>query len=530
MSRSYCWTNLGFLFFAMCMAACVDTPLEPGRESGAASPRFVETISLPDGQSLLRLDLEDARGNHDFPWSPVWGELDRDSYAAQGILIDSARIVTGGFAPWFAFARSGVRWIQPHLPPVGEVTPPPIRFSFSAKSPLRTARSVRVYAAHFYPGAIDPQHGVARLTCYSGVNTVGTQSTTLPIPPWGSLAAPEYFPLEVSGDSITSCTAAVGGHVVLDDIEVVFQQDSTPKLELDCNGERGENIAVTVTRGEMLDCNIRVTPPSALRGILGWTFTGGGHVVPAADAEPYTATGWPGLMVTDGTITVRVLLGTDTVTATAQVTVEARPWVDRIAEPKVVYVSCPFPLTAECPLPEIPEHMNDFGRFDVGASSWPSQFLSITSGPNKGFHFFGGDESFLDIREPWIVLNDILRRPEHPFWASRKQCNVERFHQESLRHERRHYEGLRQAFVEGGFTRGWLESWYAFGTVAEATAASRLVMSDFQTALNGAGDLNHTNPEFLTEWHCDPEVEDTNRGRHSPNPTAPGRNRADPVP
>lgn len=302
------------------------------------------------------------------------------------------------------------------------------------------------------------------------------------------------------------------------------------RLELDCNGVRGQTVAVTVVRGKMLDCNIRVTPTSALRGIVGWNFVGGGHVVPAAGEEPYTATGWPGLMVVDGTITVRVLLGADTVSATAQVTVEARPWVDRLAEPKVMYVSCPFPLTAECPLPEIPEHMNDFGRFDLGASSFPNQVLTINSGPNKGFQFLGGDESFLNVREPWIVLNDILRRPEHPFWASRKQCDVERFHQESLRHEQRHYAGLRQAFEEGGFTRGWLESWYAFGTTAEASASLRNMLEDFNAALFAAGDLNHTNPEFRTEWHCDPGVEYTQRSQQSPNPKAPGRNRTDPVP
>jgi hypothetical protein len=303
---------------------------------------------------------------------------------------------------------------------------------------------------------------------------------------------------------------------------------STPalkgNLELNCNGQRGVNIAVTVTRGDMLDCNVRVTPSGTLR-VLGWSFAGGGQVVPAADAPPKTSTGWAGVMVVGGTVSVRALVDQDTVSATAQVTVTARNWVDRIGEPRILYVSCPFPLTAECPLPAVPEHFNDLGRFDLGPGSWPGTTSTIQSGPNEGFTFIMGEDSFLDAQDPWIVLNDVLRQPEHPFWASRKQCNVERFHQESLRHERRHYDGVRQAIEEGGFTPDWLESWYVFGTAAEASAALRSLLSDFQLAMNAAGDLNHTNPEFLNDWHCAPGLEYSNRNQQSQNPKAPGRDR-----
>ncbi len=44
-------------------AACTDGPVETGQKAaGATRPSLVETVPLPDGQSLLGFGLDDARG------------------------------------------------------------------------------------------------------------------------------------------------------------------------------------------------------------------------------------------------------------------------------------------------------------------------------------------------------------------------------------------------------------------------------------------------------------------------------------
>ena len=240
--------------------------------------------------------------------------------------------------------------------------------------------------------------------------------------------------------------------------------------------------------------------------------------MPRGEAAAYTGTSWTGIMVASGIVSVRARIGGQEESASKSVEVTRRPWVDRIAEPQIKYFRCDPPLTAECPLPRTPEYFHDFGRFDPGPSQFPSTHTYISSGPNEGFGFFSGDESFLDIRDPWIELNGILRDPQASFWKGRG-CDVERFHQETLAHERLHYQLLKEQ-IEAGITPGWLESAVAFGSQDEVRQALHELLIDFDVFLRMAGDTQHTSDGFKNMFHCSPPVSHELR-----NPRVPGRPR-----
>jgi hypothetical protein len=296
--------------------------------------------------------------------------------------------------------------------------------------------------------------------------------------------------------------------------EVVVRSSGipSPELTLVCGTQEGKKVRLTLVRGESFNCTLRASGGRAT--ILDWVFVGAGQTI--RSNAPYT--GWSGPMVVSGVVTARAVFGVDTVVATAEVEVTSRPWVDRIAAPTVKYYGCPDPLTAECPLPDTLVHWHDLGRLDPGPSTWPTRTEHINSGPNAGFRYIPGDDSFLNIRDPWIQLNAVLRNPGHEFWRSRPDCDVAKVHANVLEHETIHYDGIK-ALVEAGVTPGWLESYTPFGTVTETYAAMNERLADYQTALNNAGDKDHTNPRF-TNPPCDMRLPSTRR-----NPRVPGRQR-----
>ena len=285
-------------------------------------------------------------------------------------------------------------------------------------------------------------------------------------------------------------------------------------LELVCGSERGTTLHLIMMRGEMFDCSVEATGASVR--ILEWKFDGGGHTVPSAGSS-WTHTRWAGEMLISGVVSVRALLGQDTVAVTATVEVEPRPWVDQIAEPTVKYFRCPDELTATCPTKYPPEYINDLGRLDPGPQSWPAQWLRINSGPNAGFAFIPGEESFLNVREPWIVLNGILLDPDHDFWKDRPDCDVARMHDEILEHEQIHYELFREG-IDSGFTPGWLESLVVYGTLEEVRSRMTETLQAFNTSLMNSADNDHTSPRFKG-FHCDLRLP----GKRQP--PVPGRNR-----
>jgi hypothetical protein len=141
-----------------------------------------------------------------------------------------------------------------------------------------------------------------------------------------------------------------------------------------------------------------------------------------------------------------------------------------------------------------------------------------SAGPNKGFAFIPGEESFLNVREPWIEINGILLDPDHEFWKSRPECDVARLHAEVVAHEQIHYDLFRQG-IQAGYTPGWLESLVVYGTGEEVRAVIGSALQDFNTALMNSADNSHTSPRF-TNPHCDVELPTNKR-----NPPVPPRDR-----
>jgi hypothetical protein len=223
-------------------------------------------------------------------------------------------------------------------------------------------------------------------------------------------------------------------------------------------------------------------------------------------------------MVASGVVAVSAEIDGDTLSASAVVTVAERGWMDRIGPPSIKYFSCPDPLTPECPLPAVPVHWHDLGRTDPGPTSWPSVTAYVEAGPNAGYGYFPGAQSFVNIRDPWIAINGVLRNPDHAFWRDRSDCNVQEVHDNVVEHEMIHYEGIRDA-VQAGITRGWLESFTPYGTHEEVQAAFREILTDYATALRNAADMSHTNPRFRNP-DCELNLPPTRR-----NPPVPGRDR-----
>jgi hypothetical protein len=107
----------------------------------------------------------------------------------------------------------------------------------------------------------------------------------------------------------------------------------------------------------------------------------------------------------------------------------------------------------------------------------------------------------VDIREPWIVLNEVLRQPEHDFWKDRPDCDVAELREKVIQHERIHYAGLKE-MIDAQPTRGWMESFTPFGTEEEVGNAISARAADFNTAMHNTGDMNHTNPVFKEIQYC----------------------------
>jgi hypothetical protein len=141
---------------------------------------------------------------------------------------------------------------------------------------------------------------------------------------------------------------------------------------------------------------------------------------------------------------------------------------------------------------------------------------SALTGPNTGYAYIPGEESFLNIREPWLEINGILLDAQHEFWKGRPECDVPRLHDEAVAHERTHYDLVRES-IDAGYTRGWLESFVAYGTLEQLAEEFQIVLNDFDTALRNAGDMGHTSPRF-TPHHCDPLLNPGHR-----RPAAPAR-------
>jgi hypothetical protein len=295
-----------FIVFAMVAAsaaACANDSSSPVN-TGDLSPKKLEIVDLGDGQSLVRIDFEDAEGT---PLNKFHGELDPEAYAASGIVVDSALFVHN---PTFAhFARSGTTWLEGrwYLDMSGRYAYSSIRISFNENAP-GVARGVRVHvgrvASTYRPWEFSETW---RMTCYSGSAIIGTQSAQPPLPAT-YLGTPMYVPLEVRGESISHCNVEPGPYFVMDDIEVTFAAAGvtcTPAL---------------VTRGDEVVCRLDSTVSgSATR----WEFEGDNIVndstLRITEAAPMAE--WRGLAVESGTVTAVLPGGT---TATGRFDVQDR--------------------------------------------------------------------------------------------------------------------------------------------------------------------------------------------------------------
>ena len=226
-------------------------------------------------------------------------------------------------------------------------------------------------------------------------------------------------------------------------------------------------------------------------------------------------------MVVSGIVSVRAKIGEREETASAQTHVTPRNWVDRIGPVTIAYYGCPGPLTADCPLPATPEFFHDLARFDPGPSNVVKTLATVLAGPNEGFLYIPGAESPVNFRAPEIQVNEVLRHPEDPFWRTRRDCNIAEVHGNVMAHEQIHVAGLMD-LMSVSVTRGWIESFTAFGTKAQKDSAAAEVLRDYYTAFRNAADSGHTNPRFRdVHPKCDLKLDSSRRQPPTPGRTDP---------
>jgi hypothetical protein len=142
-----------------------------------------------------------------------------------------------------------------------------------------------------------------------------------------------------------------------------------PKLVLTCTSRSGAN---RVPRGQQINCTASTDPPeSGELKVTGWQFSGGDFKYPDSEAgdEVPTGTTWGGEMAMSGTVTVKAKLNGVDVSASVDVTVEAR------TEFKKQRVSVDIRPGTLADVPgrdrpfDPPQSVTDFGRALTNAST-----------------------------------------------------------------------------------------------------------------------------------------------------------------
>jgi hypothetical protein len=189
--------------------------------------------------------------------------------------------------------------------------------------------------------------------------------------------------------------------------------EQEPKLVLKCDGRTD---AVSVTRGNRMECAAAAEPAGATLTDVRWQFKDEqGHTIPGPAGEP----GWAGTMVVGGQVQVTVALGGKPASAALAVTVTPRDWTGKInfpAEPEPEWVS-------GAPLRYPPIIDGDtLADGTLGQASWakpePASGYGEGTGPNEGWFFFDQPPYFSpNLSRIW--LNNALK-PTDPFWRAQR--------------------------------------------------------------------------------------------------------------
>ena len=159
----------------------------------------------------------------------------------------------------------------------------------------------------------------------------------------------------------------------------------------------------SVAKGGSVTCTIAGAPASV---ISGWTFTGGGAIVPG----PSSVTSWSGTMVVSGTVSATVgntvLQQPITVTPRSWHTVPAAATV--VNNGQLVINGTPYFL----PVPPQPGGISPSG---LGESTWLAAYSRlgstiISGGPNAGFAYYATPISFTTFNFQSEVNPDLLNQ------------------------------------------------------------------------------------------------------------------------
>lgn len=384
------------LLFVLHLAGCADPPLSSPGDASALAPQRVELIDIDAGQRLTRINFEDGQPDS-AAWQWTLPGLHRNSYAAQGISIDSALFEVGSVH--YHRARSGYSWIGPRQNSAGyPVGFSPILISFDERVG-GSVRGVRIHVARLYPGFNFSQpYAPYSLTCYEGQTPIGTASATPPTLYDGPLT---YVPLEVRGTNISRCVIQPHAYFMMDDVEVTVARAD---LHLECLGNLGEN---RVTRGEEIAC----TPKPGSEGdeieVVSWSFAGVDsrgqtYRFPDEMDGPVTDGVWRGQMAISGTVTVRARVNDGEPQETSvEVVVQPRSWENAPVEASVRKVGWEeFPADRRPAL--YPTDPSDLGRTAFSAKPVPLSSEVYTQiddyGPNHYLLFLKRIPVELDIR------------------------------------------------------------------------------------------------------------------------------------
>jgi hypothetical protein len=322
--------------------------------------------AIPDGTSLLVLDMEDARLADD-PSGLGEPRLDGSTYASYGIFITNATIRTGpGLGEMFA--RSGTTYLEARrcLSDCRGRSSVPIRLTFSSAR-LGTVKRVRIHLGRVNEQFFDNLPYI--LTCYNGPETVGSVSG-LPTIGYGDWVM-TYLPLEVAGSKITDCTIQLDGMPVLDDVEIVAEPNEQATVHLTCPAD--------VERGRSINCTVAAKPGGPLSDIR-WEFVdSAGHTIPG----PAGQASWGGTMVVGGTMKVSAIPGGAQGRDSARAAIRVRPrnWPRPLVTPTE---KSPNHLPAPANV-RVPFHLGDTHVDTASNPALTGQRLS--SGPNTGWWY-----------------------------------------------------------------------------------------------------------------------------------------------
>lgn len=361
------------------LTACTDGLVQPDPSGSGTGPQLVASVDLGNGENQIQIDLEDAQA---IRWFDGVNTLDPNSYAQYGVRIDSAAL-GASTAQWGGsnYARSGSTWFEPvWLQRMsGYFAPAKIALSFSPAAIGGRVRSVRIHVGRYGYMDINESFGggivynTARLTCYSGSRVVGTQSVMPPQAPYGLLTPPPYFPLVVTGDSISRCALESGVQFVWDDLAITIAKTAA-KLELRCTGDVGVG---RVTRGSTLGCQALANPAGATLSNVQWVFVDTmGNSVPGPAASP----SWGGTMVVGGRMRVTAMLNGAAASADSAIAVRPRRWSRlglKISEQNPNHLPSPNAVVTSADLGDV--------HVDTLSAGYPGSRVDV--GPNAGWWY-----------------------------------------------------------------------------------------------------------------------------------------------